>query len=187
MPRDDIILWIDLETTGSDDDDKIIEVGAILTDRDLNEISYFESVISPKDALEQEESYIRMAKNDIVLNMHTNSGLMYDFLAGQGLPIDEAEDAMLDWLSENGAKDSQHIPLAGSGVGHFDRKYIRRYWPRLDKKLTYWVYDVGVLRRVFELAGLEWISEQKTHRALDDITFHLDEMRYCINKLKGLK
>jgi hypothetical protein len=66
------ILWVDLETTGTDEtEDDIIEVGAILTDFDLEVIRMFSAVSRPSD-----HAYKRMMENKVVRKMHTDNGLL---------------------------------------------------------------------------------------------------------------
>lgn len=182
-PRDDIILWLDLETTGSRDDARIIEVGCVLTDAtpQLSEISTFETIIGP---------YIKQTEivDNVVFNMHNKSGLI-DALLDPLLPdVHEAEKMLLRWLREHAGTSDNHIPFAGSGVGHFDKKYIQRDWPTLTKKLTYWPYDVGVLRRFLRLAGWDLPAKEgdKPHRALADTLLHVEEARLYLDKLIGV-
>jgi oligoribonuclease (3'-5' exoribonuclease) len=72
-----------------------------------------------------------------------------------------------------------HIKLAGSGVPHFDRKFIKRDLPFFDSTLTHYALDIGSTRRQLELAGIT-ISTNfgfKSHRAVEDAAMHAQEMR----------
>lgn len=177
MPRNDAILWIDLEATGSSDNAKILEFGAVLTDqtKHLNQIGEGLSlVINP--GVPVPDSY----ESPVVVEMHKKSGLTEDLQAGKGIELIDAERAIIKWINDTVGYSSEHIPWAGSGVGHYDSKYIRRDMKHLSKKITYWVYDVGVLRRSLRLIGIELpadTTEVKTHRGLDDILLHVEEMR----------
>lgn len=173
---ENMLLWVDLETTGSDVmKDCIIEVGGILTTHDLEEISTFQSLVHPTPG-----GLGRMMMNDIVREMHQKNGLLDEVIKiGKEAPrVDETARAMLKWLE--GAKAPQgKVVLAGSGVGHFDRAFIQRYMPQLMNYLRYWVIDIGVIRRAHEM----WTGEamelggDKGHRAMDDIRHHLSEAR----------
>jgi oligoribonuclease (3'-5' exoribonuclease) len=182
LPRTDSILWIDLETTGSSNDADIIEFGGVITDStpELSVLSTYTTLVKPTT-----DKY----ESDIVTQMHETSGLTLDLsLAWENLPsIGDAEKAILKWINETIGFSTEHIPWGGSGVGHFDSKYIRRDWPYISKRLTYWVYDVGVMRRMLRLAGIENTSdntEVKTHRALDDALLHASEARDYLKLLK---
>lgn len=178
----DFILWIDLETTGSADDSEIIEVGAVLTDTKDFEITAEFSRLVQCSA----EGLKQIYDNPKVTQMHTENGLLKELREGGHSSISEADKELSAWLDANWGKSTSHIPLGGSGVSHFDRKFIARYMPLMHKRMTYWAYDVGVLRRTFLLLSMPtWAgTEDKTHRALDDIKFHVEEYRWYCNYLR---
>jgi oligoribonuclease len=171
------ICWIDLECTGSGDEDSIIEVGAVLTDRDFTELDYYHAVVGVD---------IKKYKIDpFVVDMHTRNDLLHDVIFN-GVPIEQVDAEMVEWIRLFTKGD--HIPLGGSGVSHYDRKYIKRELPEFDKYLTYWAYDVGSLRRYLRLFGFE-IPDRKeglNHRALDDIRDHIEEAKQYRNTLRDL-
>lgn len=176
MPRKDLIFWIDLETTGSSDAEHIVEIGAAFTTAtDFSVLSTFSQVIKPSM-----NGWDRLEANEFVLNMHKKSGL-YEDMKSSTVTLNEASTLLMDWF-HGVAGTTEHVPLAGSGVSHFDRKYIRRDLPELDSRLTYWAYDVGVLRRTFQLVGAPTyiagdVYEPK-HRGLDDVRMHIDEFKF---------
>ena len=178
----DLILWLDLETTGNGPDDDIIELGAVLTDQDYNILTSFERVYRTKRAI----SVI----NPHVLRMHYDNGLW--LLTGESIRYAEdpgSEGEILQWLGKAGAlKGERFLPLAGSGTSHFDRRYIERDWPSLARRLTYWNLDIGVVRRFMR----NWMKPEeferafapapegvdpKHHRALSDVMQHIAEAR----------
>lgn len=174
----DMLLWLDLETTGSDETkDCIIEIGCVLTTADLEPVAEFTSVVQPNA-----EGLGRMMLNPIVRDMHKANGLLDAVLCINGEeevpPVHHVTGALLRWLDDNGAKQGKLV-LAGSGVGHFDRRFIARFMPQLDRFMRYWCIDIGVIRRAHEM----WVGEGplchfndgKTHRALDDARSHLAE------------
>ena len=170
------IAWLDLETTGNKDGDQIIEVGMVLTDATpaLNVIRTFREVIRPAAWV-----YVKAAMDPIVIEMHTQNGLIAEIDVRNPADRFMTQERILDFLGPS----TKHIPLGGSGVCHFDRKYIRRDWPKVDKRFTYWSYDVGVMRRMARLAGLTGPSVDKPHRALDDALSAVNEARYYIKIL----
>lgn len=175
------ICWIDLETTGSSDDALIIEIGAVMSDRDLNELSSKQIVLHiGKEWTDQLDPF--------VLNMHTKNGLLEECYKSD-VYLSDADTEMTKWI--RGYTSGDHIPLGGSGVSHFDRKFIRRDLRKFDKFLTYWAYDVGSLRRQLRLFGFEVpdrkaVAESRSHRALDDIRDHVAETRQYRDMLRGL-
>lgn len=190
MPRTDIILWIDLETTGSSNEARIVEFGAVLTDssKDLNILGEFTATLNENAV--SASSIAATWEAPIVAEMHAKSGLDKDLENPDYTEVSKLEQAILRWINDTVGFSTDHIPWGGSGVGHFDSKYIRRDMPYLSKRITYWVYDVGVLRRTLRLAGIENPSdntEVKTHRALDDAKLHASEMRDYLKLLSNWK
>lgn len=177
----DKIFWLDLECTGSDDDEEVVELGAAITDRDLNIIEE-RSYVLPATA----ERYALMS--DVVVNMHRKSGLYNEIKVvpdfEKDMTLAQVDAELAEWVrSFNGG---HHMPLAGSGVSHYDRKYIKRDFPLLDKRLTYYALDIGSVRRIVDLAGINWGEDhfEKTHRALDDVKTHIWETKRFLNWCK---
>ena len=180
------LFWLDLETTGSDLDvvnersgirsrHEIIEIGAAITDTELNVLDGRSFVIG--------HDIVHENISPLVENMHTVNGLWAD-VAKSTMTIAEADATLAGWIRKyNG---SNHMAFAGSGVMHFDRKFIRRDMPLLDKRLTYWAIDVGPIRRSFKyLLGVdEWPEDTKNHRAFEDVLFHIEEMKWALDKMR---
>jgi oligoribonuclease len=171
---EDTLLWLDLETTGSDvEHDCIIEMGCILTTTDLIPLGEFSKVLTPEPV-----GYGRMMLNPTVRAMHEANGLLAEIMAAEHVvKPHHGSEALLGWMTSLGAREGRTV-LAGSGVGHFDRKFIDRYMPQVSRFLRYGCIDVGVIRRAHEMwAGtvVSTANDGKTHRALDDIRCHLAE------------
>ena len=172
-----MILWIDLETTGTDPImDGIIEIGAILTreDETLTEISRFQRVYKPG---------VEMARIDpVVFQMHVENGLWLEALMATDYADSKvATEQIMGWLGGAGAFKADRLVLAGSGVAHFDIKFIESKWQPLYKRLAYYQMDIGSVRRLARLGGAAFNfgiePEAKMHRALDDIWQHIHEAR----------
>jgi oligoribonuclease len=179
--RENWLLWLDLETSGSDvDKDCIIEVGCVLTTWDLEEMGEFQSLVAPTP-----EGLGRMMMNDVVRNMHEKNGLLQELLdtgAAKLAPIHKVTSFLLEWLKVHGIPEKSLI-LAGAGVGHFDKRFIDKYMPQLSNYMKYWVIDISVARRAYELwTGKRILEEEedKAHRALDDV-------RYCLKEARAFK
>jgi oligoribonuclease len=170
------LLWVDLETTGDHKQkDDIIEIGAILTDFEFEEQSFFQVIVLP-----DQEAFDRMMAKDIVREMHTENGLIKVLEKKLGYSVQAAQAQMVDWLGSSGYA-SGRLMLAGSGVSHFDRAFIDRDLPLIASRLTYPPLDIGVVRRFLRMIGAMPprmdTTDMKTHRALDDIRLHLEEAR----------
>lgn len=168
------LLWTDLETSGTDENkDKILEIACILTTTDLEELSSFETTIWPDGWDEQPPPDI----DPIVMKMHSDSHLWED-CTESGVSCATAQAAMVIRLSMFG--DRHNFILAGSGVSHFDRRFLAAQMPELNKWLKYYSIDVGVLRRTLGLIGRDDLvrpAPSKPHRAMADARIHLDELR----------
>lgn len=165
---------IDLETTCVDEHaGSILEVGAIIVGPDLRLLDVQSWLVHP-------DPEHLAAMDSVVVEMHRTSQLLADLeLAGDAACEPEYVDEALYELLDRFSVDEK-VALAGSGVGHFDARWIRRHLPKSATRLTYWTYDVGVLRRFLrDLCGWDVPSLQggKSHRALDDAVLHLAEMR----------
>lgn len=153
--------------------DEIVEIAAIVTDAELNELDEGISfVVRPPDLA------ILEGMEEIVVNMHTNSGLLEDI--PDGVPLAEAGDAVLAYVQGH-VTEARRAPLAGSSV-YVDRGFLSRHLPDIDQYLHYRLIDVSTLK---ELAR-RWYprsyfnSPEKTggHRALADIRESIAELRY---------
>lgn len=174
----DRILWLDLETTGSETNAAVIEVGCVLTTGSypFEELAEYQSVVGHTD-FDPPQLY---GLDEVVVKMHMQNGLFQELLLDNGTSSMKVENNILKYIFDPWVPGEVLVPLGGSGVSHFDRKYIKRDWVHLDSRLAYWSYDVGVMRRMLALAGVEFPQEEKAHRALADARQHLAEARTYI-------
>lgn len=184
MPRPETthLAWVDLETTGTDEvRDDIIEFACVVTDLNLNAIWEYETVVRPESSTWLERVYAV----DAVRDMHTANGLLGEIAAGAGEDLFDVDQFVTDTLRGVLSIEPHAIMLAGSGVGHFDSRFIKVKMSGFAKMLAYPVIDVGVMRRFLrDICGRpDMVPESgdgatKTHRAYDDIVLHLSEARY---------
>ena len=169
------LLWIDLEMTGLDPEkDRILEVAAIATDMELNEIATYEAVVKVDDDL---------VKTRMVGEFWERNKESYDALVAQnqnGRPVKEVEKELLDFLDQNFGKE---VYLAGNSI-HQDRKFIEREMPELNKRLHYRMLDVSAWKIYFENALNKKFTKRDNHRALDDINGSIEELKWYLTFLK---
>lgn len=173
---DKLYAWLDLETTGSDERrDSILEIGIAISDATFHPMATFERVIKCSP-------HARDAAPIRVREMHDANGLWTAALASS-FEVDEADREAMMWLKSY--TDEQFI-LAGSGVGHFDSRFLRQHMPATARRLTYWPMDVGVIRRFLPLCGFDVppAEDGKPHRALADALHHMDEVRLYLGMVK---
>jgi oligoribonuclease len=169
----DRLVWIDCEMTGLDlRADALIEVAALVTDFELNVLGEGIDVVvkPPAEALEQMDEFVR--------TMHTTSGLLEELEAG--LTLQEAEQAVLDYVKEHCAEGSRP-PLAGNTVAT-DRAFLDRDMVELGSFLHYRIVDVSSIkelaRRWYPRAYFAAPPKNGNHRALADIQESIEELRY---------
>jgi oligoribonuclease len=171
------ILWVDLEMTGLDPlKDRILEIAAIVTDWDLNELATYEAVKKVGPNLIKK----RMVGEFWEANAQARDGLIAQNLTGKkGRTV---ENEILEFLDEWFPKD-ERIILAGNSI-HQDRKFIVNEWDRLDKRLHYRMLDVSAWKVVFEHKFHIKFAKPEAHRALSDIRGSIEELKYYLKKIK---
>ena len=169
------LLWIDLEMTGLDPvRDRILEVAAVATDMEMNEIANYQAVVKVDDKLIQE----RMVGEFWEKNKKARDGLTGQNANGQ--PIKKVEMELLDFVKKNFGKV---VYLAGNSI-HQDRKFIEREMPELNKVLHYRMLDVSAWKIYFENALNKKFIKPEEHRALDDINGSIEELKWYLTFLK---
>lgn len=163
------LLWLDLETTGLDEHTaRLLEVGMILTDGDLNEVACIDVVLGWRTphALEMP---------DIVREMHMASGLL-DEVAASRMCLREAEDLLVAWVDLH---DARNLYMAGSGV-HFDRRWLRHLMPALAACFHYRNFDATTLRYFFDTE-----KEAPEHRVLGDLRQSIKNIRMLADRARA--
>jgi oligoribonuclease len=174
MSKKASLLWVDLEMTGlSPVEDRILEVAAIATDWEMNEIATYTAVVKVDDAL---------IKERMVGEFWEKNKASYDALVAQnadGRPSEEVEKDLLKFVEKN---FGETIYLAGNSI-HQDRRFIEHEWPELNAKLHYRMLDVSAWKIYFENARGERFIKPDNHRALDDIRGSIEELKWYLRKI----
>lgn len=154
----DHYLFLDYETTG-DPDRRILEVGWMVTDRNLVQLFECQSVVIW-------QPHFNMT--DKVMKMHTNNGLLKEVTESK-VDVIDAEKIICDSIRPLTRDKSTRIILAGFTC-HYDRELIKRDMAHLDSWLHYRHFDVSVLRGCYS----NWVEQipskkdEHPHRAKDD-------------------
>jgi oligoribonuclease len=169
----DRIVWIDCEMTGlSLERDALIEVAALVTDFELNQLGDGVDLVikPPPEALAQMDPF--------VLEMHTTSGLLDELDAGTTML--EAQAQVLAYVRE-WVPEPRRAPLGGNTVAT-DRGFLARDMPELEAHLHYRIVDVSSIkelsRRWYPRAYFNAPKKSGGHRALADIRESIAELRY---------
>lgn len=169
------LLWVDLEMTGLDPEkDKILEVAAIATDWQFNEIDRMTAIVKvPKKLIEE-----RMVGEFWEANPESYNSLVTQNEKGEDAEV--VEDKILDFIEKNFGKE---VYLAGNSI-HQDKRFIVKEWPRLDTRLHYRMFDVSAWKIYFENALKIKFTKRENHRALDDIEGSIEEIKYYLGYVK---
>jgi oligoribonuclease len=171
------ILWVDLEMTGLNPaKDRILEVAAIVTDWDFNELDTFESGVGHDTAALQ-----LLVDANPWHGEHPDNIADLLKLAEQSQPEEFVQAKFEEFINKYFDKDEPAL-LAGNSI-HCDRGFIRHWWPNVDKRLHYRMLDVSAWKVVMiGKYGVEYTKLEK-HRALDDIRESIDELKFYLEKV----
>lgn len=178
--RKDLLVWVDLETTGLDCDDnmkgvqthKILEIGVHITDSNFNIIDEGLQIVIHHDF-----KTIKPLMVEFVHNMHATNGLL-DKVEKSTTSLEQAQQLIIEYIkSFNIAPKSS--PICGNNVG-FDRNFIDAQMPQFSELLHYRKIDVSSFKEVAsrlypDIAKM--IDKKGKHRALDDIKESIKELK----------
>lgn len=167
------LAWIDLEMTGLDPEQNVIlEISSIVTDKDLN-------IICEGPSFVIHQSQDEMAKmNDFVTAMHAKSGLDLQVSAST-TTTREAELKTIEFFNEFlflGAS-----PLCGNSIWQ-DRRFLSKHMPELNNFFSYRIIDVSsvkeIVRRWYPDNPATEFKKSENHRALEDIRESIAELEH---------
>ncbi len=154
--------------TGLDvEKERIIEVGAIITDTNLSEISVYETAVKQP---------LKLLKNMDEWNAkhHKESGLMAKIPYGK--TEEQTEQELSTWCKEY---FNEPIIIAGNSIAQ-DRLFLEKYFKNFSKLLHYRQLDVTAFKLAFAPKGMEF-KKQNSHRAIDDIKESIAEFKFFMS------
>ena len=171
-PRDDLLVWMDMEMSGLDPDrETILEIATLVTDAALTVVAE-----GPVIAIHQPDAVLE-AMDDWNREHHGASGLTARVRASR-VSMAEAEAETLAFVAAHCTVRSS--PLCGNSI-HQDRRFLARYMPRIDRHLHYRNIDVSTVKELVRRwypSGPTPPEKKHAHLALDDIRESIEELRF---------
>ncbi|MCB1837901.1 MAG: oligoribonuclease [Alcanivoracaceae bacterium] len=168
----DNLIWIDLEMTGLDtDNDKIIEIATLVTDKELNVLAE-----GPVLAIHQDDKVLA-AMDEWNTTTHTGSGLV-DRVRQSRWTEQAAEAETLAFLEQYVERGMS--PMCGNSICQ-DRRFLHRSMPRLENFFHYRNLDVSTIKelaRRWKPEVLEHLTKSGRHVAMDDIRDSITELKF---------
>lgn len=154
-----------MEMTGLDvQKERIIEVAAVITDTEMNELGEYHAVIKQPDE-------ILKKMDDWNQKQHKSSGLLDLIPSGKSQELVEFE--IIEWIQSH-YKGERPI-LAGNSIAQ-DKLFIDFHMHKLKEILHYRMLDVTSWKIPFWIHNIE-MKKKNTHRAIDDIRESINEFK----------
>ncbi|MES1926935.1 oligoribonuclease [Salinisphaera sp. T31B1] len=169
---EDNLIWIDLEMTGLDpDNDRIIEIATLVTDKNLHVLAE-----GPVMAIRQSDQRLA-AMDEWNTRQHGGSGLVERVKASE-IDEDAAQAQTIEFLEAYVPAGAS--PMCGNSICQ-DRRFLARYMPKLEAYFHYRHIDVSTLKELARRWAPEvasGFSKKSSHLAMDDIRDSLEELAY---------
>ncbi|UTW45186.1 oligoribonuclease [bacterium SCSIO 12696] len=171
--KDDLnLIWIDLEMTGLDpEQDVIIEIATIVTDKNLNVLAE-----GPVFAIHQPDE-IMNGMDDWNTRQHGQSGLT-ERVRTSTVSTADAERQTIAFLEPY--VDAGKSPICGNTIGQ-DRRFLVKYMPQLEGYFHYRNLDVSTIKEIarrWQPQLLDGFTKKGAHLALDDIRDSIEELKH---------
>lgn len=166
------LIWVDLEMTGLEpQQDQIIEIATIVTDKDLNILEQ-----GPVIAIHHPDEILD-GMDEWNTQHHGESGLV-DRVKNSQYTMQQAEQLTIEFLKTYVPEGKS--PMCGNSICQ-DRRFMARLMPELEEYFHYRNLDVSTLKelaRLWKPELLDGFDKKGAHLALDDIRESIDEMKY---------
>ena len=166
------LIWLDMEMSGlSPDNDRILELAAVVTDAELNVLGE-----SPVLVVHQGDAVLE-GMDAWNKGTHGRSGLI-DKVNASTLDEAAASAQMIEFLKP--FVPAGKSPMCGNSICQ-DRRFMARYMPELESYFHYRNLDVSVFKELARRWKPEIYSGFKKasrHEALADIYESIDELKY---------
>lgn len=179
------ILWMDVETTGTDvTDDALLEVAGVLTCYQSPEECEVSPVVHRMIRHPQLSQVIGLCTPH-VQQMHGVSGLLHDLTYGPTVSTADADAAFCDLLDAHGL--TEEVVLGGNSV-MLDREFIREHLPRTYRRLSHRSVDMTSAALLLSQASSipPFTRPCHIHRAVPDVVESVCEYMHYQRELANL-
>ena len=179
VPHDEIIPFVDIETTGLDPQrDELLQVAMVLTDKDLNELARFNWIVKYDQwTVERMKEKYHLK----VVEMHEATRLWDRVQSKEALHSYLVDKQIAKVLSFIRGEDRWPVKIAGNSV-RFDRDFLYEKLELTSEHLSHQVIDISSVLGFFRATGnrIELEKVERDHDAMSDI---LD----CIRQARAIK
>lgn len=170
------LFWIDMEMTGlNPQQDRVIEVAALITDLQFNILDEYESIVF-------QTPEILALMDEWNQKHHGESGLL-DRIP-HGPPQSQVEQELCSLAQKHFTKEKPI--LAGNSIGQ-DRAFIKTYFHQFESLLHYRMLDVSSWKIIMNNKYKKTYKKSEKHRALDDIRESIAELQFYLSFLDQTK
>lgn len=166
------LIWIDLEMTGLDtEQDVIIEIATVVTDKDLQVIAE-----GPVMAIHQSD-HLLDGMDEWNTRQHGKSGLT-ERVKNSDVTMADAEQATIAFLQQY--IEAGKSPMCGNSICQ-DRRFLARQMPALEAFFHYRNLDVSSVKEIMRRWRPDLLSgfiKNGSHLAMDDIKDSIAELSY---------
>lgn len=177
MVNEQNLIWIDLEMTGLlPEQDRIIEIATIVTDKELNVLAE-----GPVFAIHQSNEVLD-AMDEWNTEHHGKSGLTQR-VKDSSVSETEAELKTIEFLEQWVPKGKS--PMCGNSICQ-DRRFLANHMKALEAFFHYRHIDVSTVKeltRRWQPEALNGFTKKGAHLALDDIRESIEELKFYREKV----
>jgi oligoribonuclease len=152
--------------------DRILEIGAIVTDWDFTELENLESGVG-----QNPQEITSLMNNEFYKKFPQNRQQLLE-LSAKSPDEKTVEAQVLELVNRHFAAD-EPVLLAGNSI-HMDRLFIRQWWPSLEARLHYRMLDVSAWKVLMQAKYQVGFDKSEAHRALGDIRESIAELQYYL-------
>lgn len=176
------LLWIDCEFTSLNDNepqrDRIWEIAALATDRDLNYLGSCEALVA------QSPDVIKAVADRPWWRDHPEDFARMQEAAAHGQSPSQVDMQLVAFADEHFG--DRRVLIAGNSIGN-DKRRIEFTFPTFHARLGHQVLDVTSIRKwgQFQTGEKFHRNEADRHRAMGDILLSIEELVFWDEKLRS--